>query len=65
VTAVTGVGEAYALNAGLLDPEATGLTRAQFIAQHPDQVAQWPTWRRTDVLVDGSVVVRVQGPPGP
>jgi hypothetical protein len=65
VTAVTGVGESYAVNAGMLDPEATGLTRAQFLAAHPDQVAQWPAWRRTDILVDGSVIVRVQGPSGP
>ena len=60
---VSGVGETYALEAGLLDPEASGFTRAQFVATHPDQVRQWPFWRRTDLLIDGTVVVRVQSTP--
>ena len=65
VRLVSGVGETYALEAGLMDPEASGLTRAQFVATHPDQVRHWPFWRRTDLLIDGTVMVRVQSTPSP
>jgi hypothetical protein len=55
-----GKGEEPALSSGLKDPEASGLTREQFQALFPDEVKKWPLWRRTDLLVDGELIVRVK-----
>ncbi len=62
VTSVTGIGERAALSVGLADPEASGLAREQFVQQYPEQVRQWPEWRRTDLLINEMIVVRVQAP---
>ena len=56
-----GLGEAPAENAGLHDPESLRLTVAQFNAQFPTEVAEWPQWRRVDLDVEGTLVASVGG----
>ena len=51
-----GLGEAPAETAGLHDPESLQLTVAQFTVQYPDEVAEWPQWRRVDLDVEGTLI---------
>jgi outer membrane protein OmpA-like peptidoglycan-associated protein len=56
-----GKGETLAISAGLQDPEASGLTREQFIQKFPKEVAEWPFYRRVDLFVDDVIVASVKG----
>lgn len=60
VISVIGVGERLALESGLMNPEATGLSRKKFRDRFPEDVKQWPKWRTTDVLIDDRIVLKVQ-----
>lgn len=49
--------------AQLRDPEASGLTIDEFIRKYPNEVAQWPEWRRVDLELSGQVIARMFAQP--
>lgn len=53
-------GETVAVRAGLRDPDKSGLTRKQFADKYPDEVLQWPFYRRVDLFVDDVLVATVK-----
>jgi hypothetical protein len=55
-----GKGEDPAVRNGLKDPESLGMTRVQFRAKYPNQVAQWPDWRKVDLLIEGRLLIRIK-----
>lgn len=59
-TRAVGLGEEPALREGHLhDPEASGIPLGQWIKEHPDEVRQWPQWRRVDLEIAGQVVAQI------
>jgi outer membrane protein OmpA-like peptidoglycan-associated protein len=59
-TRAIGLGEEPSEREGHLhDPEASGVPLSQFIKQHPDEVKQWPQWRRVDLEIAGRVLTQV------
>ncbi len=53
-------GESIALLQGLHDPEKSGLTRKEFELKYPNEVREWPFYRRVDLFVDDVLAATVK-----